>query len=75
MSLVENERTKLLAGSIYRLASICMTVGVAGPAATYLYVDDQNQDLFRLLAFCYFWLVLAGSLHIIARRTLGHLKE
>jgi hypothetical protein len=37
MSLIDNERTKLLANALDRASTACFTVGILTPAAGYLY--------------------------------------
>lgn len=37
MSVIDNERTKLLANALDRASTACFTVGVATPLAGYLY--------------------------------------
>jgi ABC-type Co2+ transport system permease subunit len=77
MSLIHNERTKLLANALDRASTTCFTVGIVTPAAGYLY----NVSGFRaatgiavLVAGLIGWFVAAVLLHLAARRVLGSLK-
>lgn len=73
MSLIRNERTKLLANALDRASTACFTVGIATPAAGYLY----NVGNFRavapplaLIAGLAGWILGAVALHLLARRVL-----
>lgn len=77
MSLIENERTKLLANALNTAATSCFTVGIATPLAGYLY----NVTGFRsyvgywvLVVGVGCWLVAAVLLHSAGRRILGSLE-
>ena len=77
MSLIDNERTKLLANAFDRASTACFTVGIATPLAGYLYgVMNFTQTVDRVwLAFTVFaWLSGTVALHLIARRLLKGLK-
>ncbi len=75
MSLVRNERTKLLANALDRASTACFTVGVLGPAVAALYgVGGPGAVPAAVIAFgSLFWLLAAVVLHIIARAVLGRL--
>ncbi len=77
MSLVENERTKLLATAPNTAAGSCFTVGIATPLAGYLYNVSGFRSQVALwelvLGVCY-RVVTATVLHLAARRVLGKLK-
>ena len=69
MSLVVNERIKLLAGPIDRAATACFTVGVATPLAGYLdSVGNFGAKLTTpaLLAIVSGWFLAILGLHLIA---------
>lgn len=75
MSLIENERTKLLANALDRTSTACVTVGLLAPVAAVLY--GATATTMEPLAFALggpIWLSAAGVLHLVARRTLGRLK-
>ena len=77
MTLVHNERTKLLANALDRTSTACLTVGVLGPAAATLYnlggTTGRSHDML-LIAGSLAWLVATTALHLLARRVLGGLK-
>jgi hypothetical protein len=73
MALIENERTKLLANAFDRASTTCLTVGIAAPAAGYLYGLNQFSGWYWAAACC-LWLSVAIGLHLIARRVLGMLE-
>ncbi len=77
MSLIENERTKLLANSFDRASTACFTVGIATPLAGYLYgvlSFSAVVDRFWLAFTAISWLFATIALHLIARRLLKGLK-
>lgn len=75
---IDNERTKLLAGSLDRLAAVAFGIGLLFPAAAYVYsafdlnypYADTRWHVVGLLG----WPVLCVFLHLMARRVLGSLK-
>lgn len=73
MSLIHNERVKLLAGWLDRASTAALTVGVLAPMAGYLY-GATTITLRPLVTLSVIWLVLAGGLHALARFALGRLK-
>ena len=72
MSLIGNERTKLLAGALDRASTVCVTVGVAAPVSSFVY--GSNVPASSLIAACYIWFLIALGLHLAARRVLGRLE-
>ena len=77
MSLVFNERTKLLATALNTAATSCVTIGIATPIAGYIYDVGNMQATLRpglLLLAALGWLSAAVLLHLIARWVLGSLK-
>ncbi|GGF61940.1 hypothetical protein GCM10007301_22100 [Azorhizobium oxalatiphilum] len=77
MSLVQNEQTKLMANALDRASTACLTVGVLGPAAAYLYgispgAGPASQGV-PILFGSLFWLAAAAVLHYWARTILGRL--
>jgi hypothetical protein len=78
MSLIDNERTKLLANAFDRASTACFTVGIATPLAGYLYnVADFGSMVSwqRLAVTVVGWFVAAVALHLMARVFLGRLKS
>ncbi len=73
MNLVDNEQTKLLAGALDRVSTVCVTVGIATPLSGLL--GSANGLSVSLVAACYIWLMAAVALHLVARRVLGRLEE
>src|SRR5687768_12081512 len=77
MSLVRNERWKLLANALDRASTACIAVGVFGPAVAALYdlggASAMAGGLFGVAASA-FWLVAAVVLHFLAQYVLGRLK-
>lgn len=78
MSLIDNERTKLLANALDRASTACFTVGMLTPFVGYLY----NIGNFRgtvsaetLLAGLAGWLLAVAALHFLARRVLRGLRS
>ncbi|WP_200290673.1 hypothetical protein [Rhodospirillum rubrum] len=76
MTLIENERTKLLANALDRASTACLAVGVFGPTAATLYnLGDITYPRGIILATGGFiWLSAAVTLHLLARRSLGGLQ-
>ena len=75
MSLIENERTKLLAGALDRASTACITVGLLAPVAAVLY--GATGALLAPVGFAVIssaWFLMAVVLHLTARRILGGLK-
>ena len=78
MSLIHNERTKLLANALDRAATACFTVGIATPLAGYIY----NVSNFRssvgndvLMIGLVGWLVASVTLHLAGRLVLKGLRQ
>ena len=77
MSVIANERTKLLANALDRASTACFTVGVTTPLAGWVY-DFGNlrtalpPDVFALGVLG--WILDSVLLHLGARRALGSLK-
>ncbi|ACA20551.1 hypothetical protein M446_6285 [Methylobacterium sp. 4-46] len=71
-----NERVRLLAGNIDRASTACFTVGVATPAAGWLYNVSGLQTSLSLAVLglgVLGWLAAAILLHCLARRLLNGL--
>ena len=77
MSLIDNERTKLLANALDRASTACLTVGVFGPSVAVLYdlAGTSSHERAILVAVgSLLWLAAAAFLHRMAYRVLGRLK-
>ncbi|WP_114947288.1 hypothetical protein [Microvirga calopogonii] len=78
MSLIYNERQRLLANAFDRASTACFTVGIATPLAGYLYNIGgfaNGADFVQLLPIAAGWTFAAVMLHIFARMALGGLKQ
>lgn len=75
MSLIHNERTKLLANALDRASTACLAAGLIAPAAG---VTRQSADVPALTlataSGTVIWLLAALALHLLARRALGGLQ-
>lgn len=77
MTLVRNERRKLLANALDRASTACFTVGIATPLAGWLYDFGGLRaalDPWTMALGMAGWLFGAAILHIGARRVLGGLR-
>lgn len=75
MSLIKNERAKLLANALDRASTACLTVGVFGPAVAFLYgMGTVHISPVALGVGGAVWLTAAVLLHLLAQRTLGRLQ-
>ena len=76
MSVIGNERTKLLANSLDRASTSCLTIGIIGPLVAVIYDWGGAAGAvptINLLVGTLFWLGAAIALHLIARAILGKL--
>lgn len=76
MSLIRNERTKLLANALDRASTACFTVGIATPVAGYIYNISNLRETLPILTIVIGgigWILACIVLHLLARRTLGGL--
>lgn len=70
MSLIHNEKTKLMANAIDRASTACVAVGVLGQA---LSLPPASSPWLSLISGTG-WLLIAFALHLAARRVLGGLQ-
>lgn len=78
MSLIDNERTKLLANALDRASTACFTVGILTPTAGYLYGFVSLGNIIEaswLLMTAAGWLMATVALHLIARSVLRRLRS
>jgi hypothetical protein len=77
MSLVHNERTKLLANALNTGATSSFAIGVLAPMAAAFYnVGGGTPIRFAVLAVgTAIWILVAIGLHLAARETLKRLRE
>lgn len=69
MSLIYNERTKLLANALDRASTACIVVSLITPAVTGG-IEMRWEAVFGISI----WLFAALILHLLARHVLGGLK-
>ena len=75
MSLIHNERTKLLANGFNTAATSCFTVGVLAPTVAVFYkVGPGPFPIGSVFVGTLIWLSIASFLHYCGRRILGGLK-
>jgi multisubunit Na+/H+ antiporter MnhG subunit len=77
MSVIYNERTKLLANALDRASTSCLTVGFIGPIVAVIYdLGGAGSKITALTLYIgsAFWLLAGIALHLIARAVLGRLK-
>jgi len=75
MSLIHNERTKLLANALDRASTSCITIGVLAPVAAALYAPrGAIVPVQVLLVGATAWVFAAVVLHLAARYVLSRLK-
>lgn len=73
VSVIHNERTKLLANALDRATTVCLTVGIATPFAGFLYNFGDfgaAPSPAALGVGMGGWLLGATLLHLMARRVL-----
>jgi hypothetical protein len=78
VSLIYNERQKLLANGFDRASTACFTVGIATPLAGFLYNIGgfaNSVSFVQLLPVAAGWTFAAVMLHVFARMALGGLKQ
>ncbi|HWU60605.1 MAG TPA: hypothetical protein VN112_01145 [Ensifer sp.] len=74
MSLIRNERTKLLANALDRASTACIVAGLIAPASAISTRSSIAPDLsFGASVGIVIWLSAALILHLLARRALGAL--
>jgi multisubunit Na+/H+ antiporter MnhG subunit len=77
MSLIHNERIKLLANNVDRASTSCLTLGVIGPVAAVIYnIGGAGTSITAeaLYLGSAAWLAAGVVLHVFARAILGRLK-
>lgn len=77
MSLVQNERTKLLAAALNTAATSSFTVGVLAPIAAVFYNFGGSSEvpLSTIVIGAVGWISAAVALHLAARWVLKGLEE
>ena len=75
MSLIHNERAKLLALAFNTAATSAFTVGVLAPVAAAFYdFGTSRQPPKAVILGAFLWIGASVVLHLAARRVLGWLK-
>ena len=74
MTLVHNERTKLLATALNNLGVATVATGIIAPAIGFLYGSEAMQTNGWWLLIGVAWLLAGSSLHFLAWIVLGRLK-
>ena len=75
MSLIHNERVKLLALAFNTAATSAFTVGVLAPVAATFYDLGPSRDAPRTVVLgAFLWIAASVMLHLAGRRVLGWLK-
>jgi hypothetical protein len=76
VSLIHNERTKLLATALNNAAVGCFTAGVIGLViALTLEVPGSRDRPGMIVLMIVIWILTALNLHLVAQLVLGRLKE
>ena len=78
MSIVDNERLKLLANALNTLATTAAAGGILAPTLARFYgltAQGYDQPLSHLIAAAVIWLIVAGALHSAASLVLGGLAD
>ncbi len=74
MTLIRNERLKLLANALDRVSTACIVAGIIGPliSATSNSAPFHPSGVLVLSSLC--WIGAAVVLHFAARHALGRLR-
>lgn len=75
MSLIHNEKTKLLANALDRASTACFSVGVLVPIVATMAGLPGYGIGWPLALLSLSWLLATLVLHLLARRVLGRLRE
>ena len=75
--LVHNEQTKLFAGMLDQVATVCLAVGVATPISTFVISVPQSPmaNLPWLIGSGAVWTAMFMGLHQAAQNILEDLRE
>lgn len=74
MSLIRNERTKLLANALDRTSTACIAVGLISPTVTGLSTENPLHLSWVAILSSGAWILTAVALHFGARHVLGRLQ-
>jgi hypothetical protein len=75
--LIHNEQTKLFAGMLDRVGTVCLAVGVATPISAFVIGAPQTPmtNLLWLIGSGAVWTVMFVALHQAAQNVLEDLHE
>lgn len=74
MSLIKNERTKLLANALDRASTACIAVGLIAPTVTTMNTGNPLHLSWIALMSSGSWILAAIALHLGERHVLGRLQ-
>ncbi|MFB2567307.1 hypothetical protein [Rhizobium sp. IMFF44] len=74
MTLVHNERTKLLANALDRASTACIAAGLIAPVVSAVNGAAALQVSWIAILSSIIWLFAAFTLRMAARHVLGRLK-
>lgn len=74
MSLIENERTKLLAATLNNVGIATIITGVVAPTVASFYGATPTNKDYWWFAIAVVWLLAGVGLHVVAQLILGRLK-
>lgn len=74
MSLIRNERTKLLANALDRASTACIAVGLIGPTVATTNGGNPLHLSWVAIGASGAWILAAVALHFGARHVLGRLQ-
>ena len=74
MSLIDNERTKLLAAALNNIGVATIITGVVAPTAATLYGHGAISSGPTAIGIGAVWLFAGLGLHLLAQIALGRLK-
>jgi hypothetical protein len=73
--LVENEKTKLLAGALDRLSTWLFVIGVLGPYTAIIYGTSTRLSDDTFLISIFSWFAGGAIIHYLAQWVLESLRE
>ena len=75
MSLVHNERTKLLAAALNNVSVATIVTGIIAPIVGFLYGSPSATVSTWWWLIAAAWLIVGAGLHVAAHAVLGRLKQ
>lgn len=75
MSLIRNERTKLLANALDRASTACVAAGLIGPFVASMNGNGPLHLSYAAALSTLVWISAAVTLHFAARHVLGGLES